>query len=125
MQKHPVVHFEIGCNDGEKTREFFSRLFGWEISGRDAGMMISTGTNLRTDNTQAGPTISGHIVELAPEWGNYVTVYVEVEDLDVYLKKANELGGKTMVPPVTIPGQGRFAWLAAPEGNIIGIWKPA
>ena len=32
--------------------------------------------------------------------------------------------GKTLVPPVTLPGQGSFAWLAAPEGNIIGIWKP-
>ena len=53
-----------------------------------------------------------------------MTVYVEVEDLEVYLKKAGELGGKTLVPPVTLPGQGSFAWLAAPEGNIIGIWKP-
>ena len=52
------------------------------------------------------------------------TIYVEVEDLEVYLKKAGELGGKTLVPPVTLPGQGSFAWLAAPEGNIIGIWKP-
>jgi hypothetical protein len=23
-----------------------------------------------------------------------------------------------------LPGQGNFAWLAAPEGNIIGTWKP-
>ena len=46
-------------------------------------------------------------------------------DLEAYLQKANELGGKTLVPPVEVPGQGSFAWLAAPEGNIIGIWKPA
>ena len=112
---HPVVHFEIGCHGGEETREFFAQLFGWEISGRDAGMIISTG---------AAEAISGHIVELASEWGNYVTIYVQVEDLDDYLNKAGELGGKTLVPPVTLPGQGSFAWLAAPEGNIIGIWKP-
>jgi predicted enzyme related to lactoylglutathione lyase len=115
MAKHPVVHFEIGCRDGEKTREFFAELFDWDISGRDAGMTIDTG---------GAGALSGHIVELAPEWGNYVTVYVQVEDLDVYLEKAGALGGKTLVPPVTLPGQGSFAWLAAPEGNIIGIWKP-
>ncbi len=115
MKPHPVVHFEIGCRDGDKTREFFSELFDWNISGRDAGMMIDTG--------DAG-SISGHIVELAPEWGNYVTVYVQVDDLEAYLRKATELGGKTLVPPVELPGQGSFAWLAAPEGNIIGIWKP-
>ena len=115
MKGHPVVHFEIGCREGGKTREFFAQLFGWEISGRDAGMIINTG---------GAGDISGHIVELAPEWGTYVTIYVEVEDLEAYLKKAGELGGKTLVPPVTLPGQGSFAWLAAPEGNIIGIWKP-
>ena len=115
MKAHPVVYFEIGCREGEQTRDFFSRLFDWDISGRDAGMIINTG---------GSRSIAGHIVELAPEWGNYVTVYVEVEDLEVYMKKAGELGGRTLVPPVTLPGQGSFAWLAAPEGNIIGIWKP-
>ncbi len=114
MKNHPVVHFEIGCYDGEKTRDFFSRLFGWEISGPDAGMIINTGVD---------GAISGHIVELAPEWGNYVNIYVEVEDLEEYLEKAEELGGKTLVSPVDLSGQGSFAWLAAPEGNIIGIWK--
>jgi len=112
--KNPVVHFEIGCRDGGKTREFFAELFDWEISGRDAGFTIPA----------AGEGIGGHIVELAPEWGNYVTVYVEVDDLEAYLAKASELGGKTLVGPVKVPGQGSFAWLAAPEGNIIGIWKP-
>jgi len=115
VKEHPVVHFEIGCHHGAKTREFFAQLFGWDISGRDAGMIINTGRS---------QGIAGHIVELAPEWGNYVTIYVQVENLDAYLKKAGELGGKTLVPPVTLPGQGSFAWLAAPEGNIIGIWKP-
>ena len=113
MKNHPVIHFEIGSYQGEKTREFFSGLFGWEISGPENGFMINTGSG-----------IGGHISELAPEWGNYVTFYVEVEDIDTYLNKASELGGKTLVPPVHLPGQGTFAWLAAPEGNIIGIWKP-
>ncbi len=39
-------------------------------------------------------------------------------------EKAVELGGKTLVPPVPIPGQGSFAWLGSPEGHIVGIWKP-
>ncbi|MFK7845346.1 MAG: VOC family protein [Rhodothermales bacterium] len=116
MKAHPVVHFEIGCQEGEKTRKFFAQLFGWEISDHSPGMTINTGS---------AKGIGGHINDLAPEWGAYVTVYIEVDELEGYLKKAGELGGKTLVPPVTVPGQGDFAWLAAPEGNIIGIWKPA
>ena len=115
MPHHPVVHFEIGCRNGGKTRDFFAQLFDWEISGPDAGLVITPG---------AAGGIGGHIVELASEWGTYVTVYVEVEDLDEYLRKATDLGGKTLVPPVTLPGQGSFAWLGDPEGHIIGLWKP-
>jgi predicted enzyme related to lactoylglutathione lyase len=54
---------------------------------------------------------------------HYVTVYVQVDDLPAYLKKAESLGGKTLVPPVEIP-QGSFAWFADPDGNTIGLWKP-
>ena len=115
MSSNPVVHFEIGCANGSQTREFFSKLFNWNISDPEAGFTIDTGG-------QGG--IPGHIVELASEWGIYVTVYVQVEDLETSLARAAELGGKTLVEPVKVPGQGSFAWLAAPEGNIVGIWKP-
>jgi len=34
------------------------------------------------------------------------------------------LGGKNVVPPVPIPS-GTFAWFSDPEGNVVGLWKPA
>ncbi len=40
-----------------------------------------------------------------------------------HLKKAVDLGGKMLVPPIDIP-TGTFAWFADPEGNTIGLWKP-
>lgn len=115
MPTNPIVHFEIGCRDGGTTREFFSRLFDWEISGPEAGFMIDAG----------GPgAVPGHIAELAEEWGSYQLFYVQVEDLQASLAKAEELGGKTLVPPVELPGRGTFAWLASPEGNVVGLWRP-
>jgi predicted enzyme related to lactoylglutathione lyase len=115
MPGNPIVHVEIGCRDGGKTREFFSRLFDWEISGPEGGFMIDAG----------GPGgVTGHIAELAEEWGSYQIFYVQVEDLEASLAKAEELGGKTLVPPVELPGRGSFAWLASPEGNVVGLWKP-
>lgn len=56
---------------------------------------------------------------------NYVTIYVQVNDLHAYLTDAGKIGGKTLVPPTEVPGMGSFAWLADPDGNIIGLWKPA
>ena len=67
----------------------------------------------------------GIIGELASDWGNYVIVYVQVDDLEASLTKTAELGGKVLVAPVELAEQGSFAWIAAPEGHIIGLWKPA
>ncbi len=111
----PVVHFEIGCRDSQKAQEFFAKLFDWKIDVQGPAAMINTGSK---------EGIQGHITALGHEPHNYVTVYVEVDNLQAYLDKANKLGGKTLVPPVEIPGQGSFAWLADLEGNIIGLWKP-
>jgi len=111
----PVVHFEIGCRNSAKTGEFFSKLFDWKTEGVGPGIRIDTGTE---------DGIQGHITSLGHDPHNYVTVYVQVDDLDEYLTKAVSLGGKTLVPPVDI-GTGTFAWFSDPDGNIIGLWKPA
>ena len=110
----PVVHFEIGCRNSQKTQEFFAKLFGWKMEAAGPAAMISTG---------GSEGIQGHISSLGHEPHNYVTVYVQVDDLQTYLTIVGELGGKTVVPPTEVPGMGSFAWLADPEGNIIGLWK--
>ncbi len=111
----PVVHFEIGCRNSRKTQEFFAKLFDWKIAVQGPAALINTGV---------AEGIQGHITALGHEPHNYVTFYVQMDDLQAYLDKANRLGGKTLVPPVEIPGQGSFAWLADLDGNIIGLWKP-
>ena len=109
---NPVVHFEIGCQDKARTIDFYSNLFDWKIDSGPAGMI------------DTGGGIGGHVSSLGHEPHHYTTFYVEVDDLQAYLDKAGSLGGKTLVPPVPIPGQGSFAWMADPEGNVIGLWKP-
>ena len=108
---NPVVHFEIGCRDSKKAQQFYSTLFGWQISEAGPAAMISTGEG-----------ITGHISALGHEPHDYTIFYVEVEDVQAYLDKATGLGGKTLVPPVNIP-TGTFAWMSDPEGNTVGLWK--
>lgn len=74
-------------------------------------------------NTGASADINGHITSLGHERHNYVAIYMQVDDLQAYLDKAISLGGKMLVPPVEIPA-GTFAWLADPDGNIIGLFRP-
>ena len=113
-QAHPVVHFEIGGRDSAKTQAFYSKLFDWEITQAGPAANISTGGT---------GGIDGHITALGHEPYNYVTVYVQVEDIQPYLDKAKALGGKTLIPAVPIP-TGKFAWIADPDGNLIGLLQP-
>lgn len=68
--------------------------------------------------------IQGHLSSLGHPPHRYVTVYVQVDDLEASLAKAGKLGGKTVVPPQEVPGMGYFAWFQDPEGHCIGLWKP-
>jgi uncharacterized protein len=107
-----VVHFEIGCRDSEKTQAFYEKMFDWKIQAMGPAAMIAP----------ESPGISGHITSLGHEPHQYTIFYVEVDDIAASLKKAESLGGKTLVAPVTIPN-GMFAWMQDPEGNTVGLWK--
>ena len=106
--KHPVVHFEIGCRDLAATREFYQKMFDWPI---DEHFQIA----------EAG--LAGHLVSLGHEPQHYTLFYVQVEDVAEAIVKAESLGGKKLVGPVTIP-TGTFAWITDTQQNTIGLWKP-
>jgi hypothetical protein len=112
----PVVHFEIGCADTAKAKEFYGSVFGWSTAQMGPALMIQTGSE---------QGIQGHFTALGHAPHHYTIFYVQVEDIAAHLAKVVELGGKVVVPKVDIPGSGSFAWMADPEENIVGLWTPA
>ena len=52
-----------------------------------------------------------------------VNIYVEVDDPDAYLRKAEQMGGKTVMPTTEIPNMVTFAMFSDPDGNIVGLVK--
>jgi uncharacterized protein len=114
----PVVHWEIGARDGSKLHTFYSTLFDWKIQVEPQFHygLVETGG-------QGG--INGGISTLPAEVPPYVTVYVQVDDLEAYLGKAEGLGAKTLIPPTPIPGIGSIAMFSDPEGHPVGLFKPA
>lgn len=116
---NPVVYFEIAGKDVNKLNEFYSSVFGWETEvNPNGGVYMVVG--------QPDLGIPGHLFPVTEEMGfdNWVTFYIEVDDLQVYLDKAESLGGKTCIPPQVIPGNmGSFAMFLDPSNNYIGIYK--
>jgi predicted enzyme related to lactoylglutathione lyase len=114
---HPIVHFEIGGPDRVALQGFYADLFGWEIKDMPEANygMVSTGV-------QGG--IEGGISGTTPEGpSHWVTLYIQVEDLQAHLDRVETLGGRTLVPPTPIPGEGAFAWFSDPQGNTIGLFS--
>lgn len=114
MSKHPIVHIEFSAQDREAAGKFYTDLFGWSIQQMpemdyamfDSGEGVGGGLNPVKDDNPAGTVI----------------VYVGTDDIHASLAKAEQLGGKTLVPKTEIPNMGWFAFFADPTGNTIGLY---
>lgn len=108
-----VVHFEVIGKDGKKLQAFYGDLFDWKV---DADNPLNYGQVAAADSG-----LGGGIATSRPGESPRVTIYVEVEDLAEYLKKAESLGGKTVLEPIDVPGGPRLAMFTDPEGHVVGM----
>ena len=111
----PVVHFEVIGKDGKKLQEFYGKLFDWNV---DASNPMAYGMVAGSDGG-----IGGGIAGAQDGGSPMVTFYVNVPDIAAALKKAESLGGKTVMPPMAVPGGPEIAQFSDPEGNVIGLTK--
>ena len=108
---------ELMTTDPAAAAAFYGKLFGWGVQTMDMG----TGPYIVV---KAGETSVGGIMAMPPDaaamppaWGCYVTV----DNVDQTLARCSELGGKTLVPPMDIPGVGRMAVLQDPQGAVVSV----
>ncbi len=114
----PVVHFEISAKNREQAGKFYGDLFGWKMDA-------PPGMDYTLVHPANDKSIGGGIGPVQAGQSPSVTFYVMVDDLQAYLTKAEKLGGKTVVPPMPIPGYGSMAMFADLDGNVIGLFKGA
>lgn len=108
---NPVVHWEMITKNPDQAREFYSRLFGWDVdASRVAFQPVETGG------------IGGAII-LTEDGIPHVRLVVQVPDLQEALDLAETLGGKTVTPIIDIPGGPTFAVSSDPDCNFIALLK--
>jgi uncharacterized protein len=113
---------ELDTTDMKSAEKFYTSLFGWgaKRSGEAANETPYTEW-LRDENSIGG------MMTIPKEWGpvppNWL-VYFMVSDVDASTKKAGQLGGNAIVPPMDIPKTGRFSVLQDPQGAVFAIFKP-
>jgi predicted enzyme related to lactoylglutathione lyase len=110
-----VTWFEVIGKDGAKLRDFYSGIFGWKI---DANNPMNYGM------VEAGDAgIGGGVGQAQAGDKPSLTFYVTVPDLDATLKDVEKRGGKTVAPPMDVPGGPTIAQFADPDGNVVGLIK--
>lgn len=110
---------ELVSKDPGASKDFYTKLLGW--TSQDMEMPNGTYTMFMVgDRPVAGLVqLPAEKAEASTTWIDYITV----EDLDATVAKAEALGAKVCMPPAEVPGKGRFAGLADPQGAPIAFWE--
>ncbi len=116
---NPVVHFEIAGPDGPALQQFYRDLFGWnvEAQGEEFGFYGVAQHN------EGG--IGGGILQTQEGMpSNYVTAYIQVDDLRAALDKIAAAGGASLMPPMEVdPSVGSIAMFTDPANNCMGLYS--
>lgn len=124
---NPVMFFEIAGTDGELLRDFYRDLFDWTILPFGWETPHFPNDILAIDPTSPpleDKGIKGHIYPLSDEmeFNNRVSIFIQVDDLQTYLEKIENNGGKILVTPQVLPdGMGSIAMFLDPSGNVVGL----
>jgi uncharacterized protein len=116
---NPFVHVELHTNDLPRARDFYSRLFGWNL--RDVPMpgggsytMIDVGTG----------TGGGMMTNPAPGTPPHWMAYVGVDDVRASTRKATDLGAKVVVDVMEVGEYGTMSVIIDPTGATLALWQP-
>ncbi|WP_029009874.1 VOC family protein [Azospirillum halopraeferens] len=124
------VWYELMTTDPAAATAFHGAVAGWR--GRDSGMPGFDYTLLSAGEAQGAPgcTDVGGVMALPeeacaagarPGWLGYIAV----DDVDATADRIWKAGGAVHRPPADIPGIGRFAVVADPQGAVFALFRPA
>src|SRR5918993_967192 len=118
-----IVHFEIPADDVERSKKFYSDLFGWKIEkwsgSTDIGMDYWT---INTTDEKGNKALGGGMMKRQGPQQPIIN-HIDVKSVDEYSSKIQQLGGKVHVPKTAVPGMGYFAICIDTENNAFGIWE--
>jgi uncharacterized protein len=121
-----VVHFEISAENIARAKKFYEDVFGWKIERWEGSMEY---WNIKTGK-QGEPGIDGGLMKRQggePRADTPISTYIctiDVLDIDIYLNKIQQHGGKVTMEKRPIRGVGWFAYCLDTERNIFGIMQP-
>jgi predicted enzyme related to lactoylglutathione lyase len=112
---------ELGSSDAGAARAFYTQLFGWSVDETPMGDGPPY-VRFRLDGLDVAAMyqVDPNQPNATPDhWG----AYVSVDDVDAAVARAEELGGRIVVPPFDVMTSGRMAVLRDPRGATFSLWQ--
>ena len=126
-----IVHFEIPSDNLERTKKFYTELFGWKMEKmpgtdqREYWTFFTTTNNRGSSGGGEGDelrTVSGGMMERQmPQ--EPIMIYIGVDSVTEYSNKVERLGGKVIKQKTEVPGYGWFAICTDTENNGFALWE--
>ncbi len=135
----PVVHFEMGYNDRERMKTFYSTVFGWKMQqmGPEMGQYVvaqTTETDEKGMIKTPGNINGGFYQKIADPLSHAPSVVIAVKDIEAVMKNVEAAGGKLLgamdekgersMKPMMIPGVGLWISAMDTEDNRFSILQP-
>ena len=116
---NPFAHIELTTTDLGAAKKFYTKLFDWKLTDMpmDAGAvytMIAPGKG-PGGGMQAQPMPNAPVTWLP---------YVEVDNVEKMLAKAEKAGAKVALPLTDIGEMGSIGIFIDPAGAMLGLWAP-
>jgi predicted enzyme related to lactoylglutathione lyase len=111
--------YEISTDNPAAARAFYSRVMGWQVNDLDMGRIGSYPMLVN------GEVPVGGVATAPPGTPNFWNPYIAVDDVDASAAAVREFGGIIHMGPEDIPGVGRFAVAADPQGAVLTLFKSA
>lgn len=113
-----IIFTELVTPNLRGAEKFYGRLFGWQFQD------MSSGSLEYAEATLNGRPVAGIVhKDIAsgehkqPAW----LTFISAQNIGNEKELAEQMGGKTIFGPVNIPGRGREAVLADPQGAVFAI----
>lgn len=122
-----VQHFLVPVEDMERAQKFYESVFQWDIKDTkdlyDNYHFAKTVDEKERHNPDDLYAINGGLFKKGNHGLDNITIVIEVGSIDPYLKRAQDLGCKVVLPKTSVSETGFYAQITDTEDNIIGLWE--
>ncbi len=114
MADHLIAHCEIPVTDLEKSKNFYSKVLGWDFKPFGKGYLLF--------NNHKGIMVGLRLVDAIVK-GDSTVFHVNIPDIDSILKRVKDNGGAVVRTKTIIPAMGWYALFNDLDGNTVGLYQ--